>query len=32
MLPAGVLDLLEFVRKENIRILVAHLVDKHLER
>ena len=32
MLPAGVLDLLEFVRRENIKILVAHLVEKHLER
>lgn len=32
MIYSGVLDLLEFVRRENIKILVAHLAEDHLER
>ena len=32
MLHAGVLELIEFIRKENIKTLVEHIVDQHIER
>ena len=31
-LHAGVLELIEFIRKENIKTLVEHIVDQHIER
>ena len=31
-LHAGVLELMEFIRKENIKTLVEHIVDQHIER
>ena len=31
-LGAGVLELVDFIRKENIKSLVEHIVDQHLER
>ena len=31
-LHAGVLELIDFIRKENIKTLVEHIVDQHIER
>ena len=31
-LHAGVLELMEFIRKENIKTLVEHIVEQHIER
>lgn len=31
-LTAGVLELVDFIRKENIKTLVEHIVDQHIER
>jgi len=31
-LHAGVLELIEFIRKENIKTLVEHIVDQHMDR
>lgn len=28
----GVLELIDFIKKENIKTLVEHIVDQHLER
>ena len=29
---AGVLELVDFIRRENIKTLVEHIIDQHLER
>ena len=29
---AGVLELLEFIRKENIKSLIEHIVERHIDR
>ena len=31
-LSAGVLELIDFIRRENIKTLVEHIVDQHIER
>lgn len=29
---AGVLELVDFIRRENIKTLIEHIVDQHIER